>query len=214
MALGLAQDLPKQIGSINDYGQTLVRADRQRLEGLIASLKERGCSLVYLASWHDPFQNPGVYAREVFKAWRLPGEAVLLVFVRGEDRRWRVGAALGEKAQATIPAGGWKDLLAQAEVEVNRGQPALAALNLAQRLLHLLTTGRTATSFKGWAYALAGAAGAAVVLLLGRAFLCPRCFRPLRRRPSFRGIIAVCPRCRWTRAAARWGRGAGSRGGY
>lgn len=189
---------------MNDYGQTLGRADRERLSELIPLVQARGVSLVYLASWHDPFGNPARYAQAVFSAWRLPPEALLVVFLRGEDRRWRVEAVLGSGAAARVPPG-WEEVLAQARVEANRIQPAAAFGNLAERLLELLVTGPRAPPRRSWAwlYILLGLLGVGALLLVGREFLCPQCLRPLRRRPSFRGILWVCPRCRYTRTGRR-----------
>ncbi|MFH1609287.1 MAG: hypothetical protein ABID40_01490 [Candidatus Bipolaricaulota bacterium] len=201
------QPLPEQVGAINDYGQTLQRADRERLEGLVAALKGRGVSFVYLATWRDPFANLTTYTGAVFSAWRLPKDALLVVFLRGEDRRWRVEARFGERAAAAVPQTEWQKILAEAGIEANRAQPAQAVLNLGDRLLALLSSDRTPVPATErpwwWAYALAGLAGVAGLVLLVRSLLCPRCFRPLRRRASFRGIIRVCPRCRYTRAGPR-----------
>ncbi len=195
------------MGQINDYGQTLVRTDRERLENLIASLQERGVSLVYLASWHNPFGDLAAYAGKVFSAWRLASDAILVVFLRGEDRRWQVGARAGGKAAALLPQPGWEEVLSEARVEANRAQPAVAIANLAERLLDLLAAERTAAPQKrrswGWAYALLALGAAGGLVFAARIFLCPKCLRPLRRRSSFRGILWVCPRCRCTRAGLR-----------
>jgi hypothetical protein len=79
--------------------------------------------------------------------------------------------------------------------------------NLAERLLALLSSDRvrapTPHRSWGWAYVLSGLAGVGALVLVLRSVLCPRCFRPLRRRPSFTGILRVCPRCRYTRAGPR-----------
>ncbi len=164
-------------------------------------------SLVYLATWRDPFGDLTTYTGAVFSAWRLAADALLVVFLRGEDRRWRVEARLGEQAARLIPWAEWEDILAEARTEVNRVQPAAAVINLAERLFDLLSSDRkplkeTRRSW-GWAYAVAGLAGVIGLAVGVRLFLCPRCFRPLRRRASLRGILRVCPRCRYTRAGLR-----------
>ena len=102
--------------------------DRERLESLIWTLREWGLSLVYLASWHDPLSNLPQYAAAVFSSWRLPPDAVLLVFMRGEDRRWRVEARLGEEVRARVASSEWEEILAEARIEANRAQPAGAAV--------------------------------------------------------------------------------------
>jgi hypothetical protein len=164
-------------------------------------------SFVYLATWHDPFGNLTTYATRIFSAWRLPKDALLVVFLRDAARRWHVAARLGERAAALVASPEWEGILAEAGVEANRAQPAQAVGNLAEGLLALLLSDRvrvpTPRRSWGWAYALGALAGAAALVLALRSLLCPRCFRPLRRRPSFTGILRVCPRCRYTRAGPR-----------
>lgn len=192
---------------MNDYGQTLSRLDRERLQALIAELQGHGVSFVYLASWHDPFGDPKRYARAVFSAWGLPPDGLLAVFLRGTDRRWRVEGELGPAAAAAVPPAEWAEILVQARIEANRLQPAGAVTNLAGRLLEILTSPpRSRSSPKrswAWAYVLGAVLGLGALVFLGRVLLCPHCLRPLRRRPSFRGILRVCPRCRYTRAGLR-----------
>ncbi|MBC7093397.1 hypothetical protein H5T53_05280 [Candidatus Bipolaricaulota bacterium] len=154
----------------------------------------------------------------MFRAWRLPPEAVLVVLLRVEGAGWRAVAQLGGKAQEAIPAGPWEDLLARAEVEANRGRTASAVLKLAQGLLELVTTGPARTKDEGrtlgiWPYVVVGVGSAAGVVFFIVRRVCPRCLRPLRRRESLGGIMWVCPRCRYTRAPVRWGRRPGGRGG-
>jgi len=214
-AVGAAQELPRRVGDINDYGQTLERSERERLATLIAQAKAKGVALVYLASWHDPFANPSTYVREVFRAWSLPPEAVLVVFLRGDNRRWKVVSWAGPTAQKLLPEQAWLGLLSEAETRANRGQPAHGVIALAEDLLELLTQGSGKPAQPSTRFpvlpVLLGLAGVAGLFLLGRHLLCPHCFRPLERRRSYRGTIAVCPRCRWTRAGG-WGRWSGSRG--
>ncbi len=164
-------------------------------------------SLVYLASWHDPFGDPATYAGAIFSAWGLPADALLVVFLRGEDQRWQVAAQAGAGVASLLSHPEWEELLAGARVTANRAQPAVAAVNLAAGLLELLSSERVPAPEGrrswGWAYALLGVATAVGILVAGRIFLCPHCLRPLRRRSSFRGILWVCPRCRFTRAGLR-----------
>lgn len=164
-------------------------------------------SFVYLATWRDPFANLAEYANAVFSAWRLPRDALLVVFLRDAARRWQVEARFGEQAAAVVPQTEWQDILAEARVEANRAQPAQAVANLGDRLLALLASDRAqvpaARRSWWWAYTLAGIAGLAGLVLGLRFVLCPRCFRRLRRRRSFSGILRVCPRCRYTRAGLR-----------
>ncbi len=198
------------MGPINDYGQTLEAAERSQLLGYMASLEEKGLRLVYLATWRDPFNNPGRYAQEVFHAWGLSEYHALLVFARGEDRRWRVAFHAGSAAPVPPEVSA---LLTQAESEANRARPGYAALRLAAGLLSALeqpTGAAEAPRPFPWKYVLLGAALLGGGILLGRR-ICPRCGWFLRRRESFGGILWVCPRCRYTRAG--WGRRSGSRRG-
>ena len=164
-------------------------------------------SFVYLASWHNPLNDLSRYAAAVFTSWRLPPDAVLVVFWRGEDRRWSVGSRLGNKAASLVPLAEWEDLLADARVEANRAEPALAVANLADRLLDLLVAGpKQANESRrswAWAYVVLALVGAGGVFVAARVFLCPLCWRPLRRRSSFGGILWTCPRCRFTRTGLR-----------
>jgi len=212
---GLPQEplLPRRLGSINDYGQTLERVHRESLASYVEELKGKGLSFFYLASWRDPFGDPWTYAREVFLHWGLPGDAVLVVFVL-EGGRWRVAGQLGVDAAFRIPEHEFVALLEEAEGVARRAPPAQAVLALAEGLVALAEGGWSGDGGpKGaWPYAVAGGVGALVLFLLARR-VCPRCLRPLYRRPTVRGIIWVCPRCGYTRAPRR-GRGTGSRGGF
>lgn len=160
---------------------------------------------MYLATWRDPFADLSRYAVSVFSAWRLPKDALLVVFLRGDDRRWRVEARLGTAAALAVPQEEWAEILAEAQIEANRAQVAFAVTNLAERLLSLLSSERKpakeARRSWAWAYVVVGLAGLGGLVLAVRTFLCPQCLWPLRRRASFRGILWVCPRCRFTRAA-------------
>lgn len=210
-ALGLAQTLlPLQVGPINDYGQTLEADDRAKLSAIIASLESAGIHLVYLATWRDPFGDPARYAAEVFQAWKLSDKYLLLVFVRGEDRRWRVAIRPG--AALLLPQK-IEELRGRAELEANRARPGYAALRFASSLLSLLREGETNGAGKRfpWPYVLGAGLFVLLLLFLGRR-ICPRCGFPLRRVRSLSGIILVCPRCRYTRTSLRRGRRPGGRG--
>lgn len=177
---------------------------------MIESLAAEGINLVYLASWRDPFGDPGRYAAEVFRFWGLSEKHVLLVFLRGEDRRWRV--ALHKGAAVSLPPK-VEELLARAELEANRARPGYAALHFLTDLLSLLREKTAETKEPGefpWRYALFGGLFGVFLLFVARR-ICPRCGRPLRRVRSLSGIILVCPRCRYTRTGLRWGRRPGGR---
>ncbi len=210
--VGSAQpySLPLQVGPINDYGQTLEAADRGRLLALVSALAERGLNLVYLASWHDPFGHPQRYAAEVFRAWNLREDHVLLVFLRGADRRWRVVLWAGSAVRLPPHI---EELRQRAETEANRTRPGYAAVRFVEALLSALE--EPAAKRRGfavsWVAVVAGLVGLAAVMLLAR-LLCPHCLRPLRRLASVGGILWVCPRCRYTRAGR--GRRLGSRRGF
>jgi len=207
--------LPRRLGPINDYGQTLERAQREVLTSYITELKGLGLSLVYLASWRDPFGSPEVYAREVFRNWDLGGNAILIVLLKGDRGRWHVAGALGVDAASHIPEQEFSRLLERAEGEANRAPPAHAVLKLAEGILALAKGAGHAAADSGstgvWPYVVGGVFLCALLILL-RSRLCPNCFHLLHRRSTSRGIILVCPRCGYTRAPRR-GRGTGSRRG-
>lgn len=210
-SLGGEAPLPKPIGPINDYGQTLERVHRDELSARIGELGAEGISFVYLASWHDPFGDPSAYAWEVFRDWGLGPEAALVVFVR-KGGRWHVAGHLGVETGTRIPKASWDEILSEAEREANRGRPATAALSVAEGLLRLATAGgsnppEAGTDGPRWPYVLLGILGVGAVGSLVRRRLCPRCFHPLRRRRSVGGTIWVCPHCRFVRASRRRGEG-------
>lgn len=214
--MALAQvTLPLQIGPINDYGQTLEAKEREELASLIEAFASRGLSLVYLASWRDPFSDPQRYAQEVFRSWRLGPQSLLLVLLRGEDRHWRVALAAGAEAAGRIPE--LTGLLSQAEVEANRIRPSYAAIRFLEKLLAEVDQPKVppASQESGtfpWWWVVLGLGLFFLVLFLSF-MVCPRCLRPLRRVRSFGGILWICPRCRYTRVSRRWGRRPGGRGG-
>lgn len=201
--------LPLQSGLINDYGQTLEAEERGKVWALLQALAERGLSLVYLASWRDPFGDPGRYASEVFQAWGLGEDQALLVFLR-TGGRWRVVFHTG--ASVSLPPEA-EELRKRAETEANRIGPGHALVRLLSALLSVLHgSGEERPRFSWpWEGVLAAAGGIAGVFLAWR-LLCPLCWRPLRRVPSLSGIIWVCPRCHYTRAGR--GRRLGGRRGF
>ncbi len=212
--LARSAELPRPVGTINDYGQTLDRTQREAAAAHAEQLKTLGITLVYLASWHDPYGDPDRYASAVFDAWGLGRDALLIVFLRDARYIWEVRARMGPDVHERVSRGELEELLSGAARTANRASPGRALDGLLEDLRARLT-GVSAPSRRRtpvWPFAL----GAAAVLAAGiawRAFLCPRCIRPLRRGQSLGRIMWVCPRCRYTRAA-RWGSGPGSRRGF
>ena len=177
----------------------------------MVQLSALGVDLFYLASWHNPFEDPDYYARQVFSAWGLGAGDVLVVFLQ-EEGRWRVVGVLS--AGVPIAQDAFDRALTRAESRANRAPPARAVVWLAEELLELVTSGggEPGEGQPVWPYVVGGLAGLAAVFWVMRARLCPRCGFPLRRRESWLGIMLVCPRCGYTRAPRR-GRGTGSRRG-
>ena len=165
---------------------------------------------MYLASWRDPFGNPERYASEVFQAWKLSDQNLLLVFLRGEDRKWRVAIYSGRAL--SLPQG-VEELRNRAEQEANRARPGYAAVHFVSSLLSLIREGearpKTTRAFP-WQYVLFASLFVLFAVFVGLR-ICPRCGRPLRRVRSVTGIIWVCPRCRYTRTSLRRGRRPGGR---
>lgn len=173
-------------------------------------LSSHGIELVYLASWRDPFGDPDTYARQVFSAWELGNGDVLIVFLR-EGGRWRVAGVVGPGVG--IDREGFRRALSSAESLVRHAPPAHAVLALVKDLLAMAEgSGVKEEGHPLWPYLVAGLAALVGGVWVARTRLCPRCLRPLRRERSWRGIIWVCPRCRYTRVPRR-GRGTGSRRG-
>lgn len=148
---------------------------------------------------------------EVFRAWNLSEKSLLVVFLRGEDRRWQVVLHFGA---AVSPPSELETLRAQAELEANRARPGYAAVRFTSNLLTALHEAKARVDKAKkvpWKLILFGLAFLGALFLLLRWF-CPRCGRILRRVHSVSGIIWVCPRCRYTRAG--WGRRLGGRRGF
>lgn len=178
------------------------------------ALKGLGLEVYYLASWHDPFGDPGLYAREMFEHWGLGPQGVLLVLVRGEGG-WRAAGVLGVGLEGKLPREAFQALLVQVQAKLGQLHPGRVALWWVDQLL-LLAQGKLSQEDRGlpsWAYAILAAVGTGALAMVLAHRLCPRCLRPLRRVRSWGGIIYRCPRCWYTRAPRR-GRGPGSRGGF
>jgi len=212
--LARSAELPRPIGTINDYGQTLDRTQREEAAARAEQLKALGLALVYLASWHDPYDDPDRYASAVFDAWELGSDALLIVFLRDARRVWEVRARMGPDVHGRVSREELKELLVDAARAANRTSPGRALMGLMEdlqaRVAGVAPPSRRSISI--WPFVL-GAVGLLAAGIAWRAFLCPRCLRPLRRGRSLGRILWVCPRCRYTRAA-RWGSGPGSRRGF
>jgi len=212
-ALCQPTELPLRLNAINDYGLTLDRHQRNAMSDAITELKDEGIHLVYLATWRDPFSDPGKYARRVFSEWGLGAESALIVLVRDERNRWHAAGQRGEAAAARFDDASWEEFRSKAQAEANRGLPGTAAVSWATNLKLLQEA--TPSEEEGprvWPAVLMAGTGVAVVVLLARRLLCPHCLRPLRQQHTWGGIIRVCPRCRYSRAGRR-GSGPGSRRG-
>ncbi len=132
--------LPRPVGRINDYGQTLERPHREALAERIAAFTELGIEFWYLASWNDPFANVWRYAAEVAAYWGLGDGALLIVFVKG-DRGWRIAGWRGETVRARLPDTPWLRALQTAREEILRHHPSKVILDLADTLLAYLRSG-------------------------------------------------------------------------
>ncbi len=205
--------LPLPVGSVNDYGQTLDRHRREEVLEAAELMQQKGLELVYLASWHDPFADPDLYARRVFSAWELGVDSVLIVLVRDERGRWHAAGHLGDGAARRFGPEQWEALRARAQSAANLGPPGAAAVSWAAGLAASREAVETEAGGSAvWPSLAAGGIGLALLVVLARRVFCPRCLRPLRKSRSWGGIIWSCPRCRYARAPRR-GSGPGSRGG-
>ena len=136
--------LPRSLGRISDYGQTLERAQRELLSRYIAELDEAGVRLFYLASWRDPFGDPHVYAQEIFRAWGLGDRDLLLVFLRVRGRSWRVVFRPGAGILNLFPEERLDALRRRAEADAARGHVARAVLETVEGLLETVRGGSEA----------------------------------------------------------------------
>ena len=71
---GASQELPQQMGAINDYAVALGgKAQREPLEALLVQLnREHQVTLVILLSERAPYSDLERYGIEVQRAWNLP----------------------------------------------------------------------------------------------------------------------------------------------
>jgi len=172
ISLSGASQLPRPIGNLSDYGAVLDRHGRERIDGRIASLRDRySIDLYILASWENPFPDIDSYADAVFDYWGL--------------NRGRMEEELED---------GVADLVYHRRIE----EAMLALCDTIERILSPTEEGG-APSRSGFptlsavALVLAGAAGLAALI---HRRICPRCGRILRLGAD--GVY-YCRRCGFRR---------------
>ena len=201
ISLSGASQLPRPIGNLSDYGAVLDRHGRERIDGRIASLRDRySIDLYILASWENPFPDIDSYADAVFDYWGLNrGRTLLAVFLRS-DGSWdvRIRASDGIRAGYARLEEELEDGVADLVYHRRIEEAMLALCDTIERILSPTEVGG-APSLSGFptlsavALVLAGAAGLAVLI---HRRICPRCGRILRLGAD--GVY-YCRRCGFRR---------------
>lgn len=204
----LGQDLPQQIGSINDYAAALGgKAQRQPLESFIEQLQaDHQVSLVFLLSERDPFDDLERYGLEVQRAWGLPQQRqVFALFLKGE-RRWYVRAWVSADLMGRAGADPLERLQEQVDQLAQRNHLQEATQRLAVGLLEILSQADTplalAPELSPWVFLVTVIVPCLLVLWLflrwARSF-CPRCVKPLHRSKRGGKTLLYCPNCGYNR---------------
>lgn len=204
----LAQELPRQTGSINDYAAVLGgRAQRAGLQALVDRLQaDRDVSLVLLLSDRDPFHDLERYGLEIRHAWDLPERRSAFALFLKDEVRWRFRLWLSPDLQAELDPRGLERLQEGVLRLVRRQRLREATLLTAQGLLELLTPGQSPLRGEegertGLILFALSVLGLAVGWLAWQRFAwtCPRCGGRLRRARRGGERWRTCPNCGYNR---------------
>ncbi len=209
--------LPRPIGNLSDYGNVLDRHGRDEINALIASTRAHyGIDVYILASWDDPFHDPGRYAVAILNSWGLANGKTLLVVFTKTGRDWDARVVAGTSTAAAHPQ------------LAGYVQASISDLVAHRRIREAMTA-----IFSAIVRSLGGTTGVAprthmhlgrivviilVVLVLGGAAffahqrICPRCGHILRvqRTRGLYGeenVVYYCPHCHYTRTKRERARG-------
>src|SRR5574337_492068 len=142
--LALAQDLPQQMGAINDYAAALGgKPQREPLEALINQLNQEGVSLVLLLSERDPFSDLEQYGTQIQRAWKLAQTNQVFALFLKDDRRWHVRLWISPDLTASLGEQALDRLRQEVETLTQRGHIQQAAQSTAQGLFDLLQQANT-----------------------------------------------------------------------
>lgn len=204
--------LPRAIGFVSDYGSVLDRSGRERLSVLIEEVRTRtGLDVFILATWENPLSSVVALADGLLSAWDLErrGPTVLAVFLR-DAGTWRhavvANRALGVLGLPERLSSDIRDL-----VEHDRIEEAMVRL-----VENLLEDARPASAEagsvleprrgRGWTIPVVLAVAALLILLIRRR-LCPRCGRLLHVAVSRQAVttdrVYFCRSCGFRRAPRR-----------
>ena len=211
--------LPLPLGQLSDYGNVLDHHGRERINGLIDTAYQRYRIEAYiLASWENPYDDIGSYARALLDAWRLATrKAFLAVFLKMEHQ-WTVQVVAGSGLANEHPlfAERLKADIANL-VQHGRIEEAMVALfdSLEQELIKDSTpseTQRDSTTTRLMPVFLL-LAGTVILGVFIHRRVCPRCGRVLRTRatgilsPYDRHIVVYyCRRCGYSRSKEERGK--------
>ncbi len=213
-----AVSVPSPIGKLSDYGAVFDRHDREEVNRAIADIASLLHIDVYLLlSWESPYPTVEPFAAAVFAAWNLASKpTILAVFLRsGSD--WAASVVVSPTVAAQLGAIDKRleermaDLVAHRRVEeaVRAMFGELRGLPAAQRAIEAEARARTTgapTRGAPIAVLVAAVVGAVAVLaLLIRWRVCPRCAGLLRRERTRFGTLRTanrvysCRRCGYRR---------------
>lgn len=205
---GAAQELPQQMGAINDYAVALGgKAQREPLEALVNQLnQEHQVSLIILLSERDPYSDLERYGIEVQRAWSLPQQRqVFGLFFKGE-RRWYFQPWVSADLESRFGSEALGRLREQVEQLTQRNHIQEATERLAAGLFQLLTQADAplAQPSQGnpWVFVATIFLPCLLVMWLfvrwARSF-CPRCVKPLHRSRTGGKTLLYCPNCGYNR---------------
>ena len=204
--------LPLPLGQLSDYGNVLDRYGRERINGLIDEVHQRYRIEVYiLASWENPYDDIGSYARALLDAWGLASKKALLAVFLKMEGQWSVQIVTGSGLARERP------LLAErlnadiaSLVHHDRVEEAMVALfdTLEQELINNSPSPETRRDrpTTGLMPVLLLIAGTVTLGIFIHRRVCPRCGQILRTRTTGmsgpygrRIVIYYCRRCGYYR---------------
>jgi len=204
----LAQNLPQQMGAINDYAAALGgKPQRAPLKDQIETLlKRHGVQLVLLLSERNPFDDVERYGVALQQAWRIPqSQSVFSLFLKRKGR-WYVRLWPSSDVLSVLGGNTLETLRKQVEQQARKGRVRQAAQQLVTEIINAFEAPSEPTSGSarprgaglGWLGLLFALLALWGVWRWLRSF-CPRCTRRLNVTTRGKRRLRSCPRCGYNR---------------